>query len=96
MRTAKTRCSVDLTQFKALKNKHNINHNHNNNKLKETALSTQKIIQLKKLREFLSIDDKKILEIKGKKKLSTFHLIDESDKYKQIQKNLQQKRYKNK
>ena len=89
MRTAKTRCSVDLTQFKALKNKHNINHNHNNNKLKETALSTQKIIQLKKLREFLSIDDKKILEIKGKKKLSTFHLIDESDKYKQIQKNLQ-------
>ena len=89
MRTAKTRCSVDLTQFKALKNKHNINHNHNNNKLKETALSTQKTIQLKKLREFLSIDDKKILEIKGKKKLSTFHLIDESDKYKQIQKNLQ-------
>ena len=47
-------------------------------------------IRLRKLKTLLSIDDKKILEIKGKKKrVSNFHLVNEDDKYNHIQKNLQ-------
>ena len=64
---------------------------HKNNKIsnqiKDTAIT--KTTNLKKLKTLLSINDKKILEIKGKLKPSTFHLVGENDKYKQIQKKLQ-------
>ena len=64
---------------------------HKNNKIsnqiKDTAIT--KTTNLKKLKTLLSLNDKKILEIKGKLKSSTFHLVGENDKYKQIQKNLQ-------
>ena len=64
---------------------------HKNNKIsnqiKDTAIT--KTTNLKKLKTLLSLNDKKILEIKGKLKPSTFHLVGENDKYKQIQKNLQ-------
>ena len=77
----KSRGSVDLSKFDASK--------HFNNNAPPNTLSNAKTIRLKKLKTLLSIDDKKILEIKGKKKKSSFHLINESDKYSQIQKNLQ-------
>ena len=79
----KSRGSVDLSKFDASK------HFNNNNNSPSNKLSNAKTIRLKKLKTLLSIDDKKILEIKGKKKKSSFHLINESDKYSQIQKNLQ-------
>ena len=50
-----------------------------------------KTFQLKKLKSLLSINDAKIKDIKRKKHLSSFHLINENDKYKAIEKNIQNK-----
>ena len=50
-----------------------------------------KTFQLKKLKALLSIDDAKIKEIKRKKHLSSFHLINENDKYKALEKKIQNK-----
>ena len=79
MSIAKHRKSVDNTNF--------LKKNKIFNLMEGTAIT--KLIQLKKLKTLLSINDEKILEIKGFKKSSTFHLIGENDKYKQIQKQLQ-------
>ena len=51
-----------------------------------------KTFQLKKLKMLLSINDAKIKEIKGRKQhFSSFHLINENDKYKAIEKKIQNK-----
>ena len=47
--------------------------------------------QLKKAKKLLSLNDAKILEIKGRKHLSSFHLVCENDKFKQIEKSIQNK-----
>ena len=48
---------------------------------------------LKKLKNLLSINDAKILEIKRSKNRhhTSFHFVGEDDKYRQIQKNIQKK-----
>ena len=56
-----------------------------NNQLKNSA------IQLKKLRTLLSITNDKILEIRDNKKFPSFHLVNENDKYKYIEKKIQKK-----
>ena len=50
-----------------------------------------KTVRLKKLKTLLSINNDKILEIKGRKKAQPFHLVGENDKYKIIEKNIQNK-----
>ena len=59
------------------KNKSYIPHRNRNTQLDKT-------FQLKKLKSLLSINDAKIKDIKRKKHLSSFHLINENDKYKEI------------
>ena len=82
MSKVKKRLSVDSIELNFHKPNKNIT------PIKDTSIN--KSINLKKLKTLLSIDNKKILEIKGKKKKpSTFHMVGENDKYKQIQKNLQ-------
>ena len=66
------------------KNKSYIPHSNRNTQLDKT-------FQLKKLKSLLSINDAKIKDIKRKKHLSSFHLINENDKYKAIEKNIQNK-----
>ena len=90
MSLSKHRFSVDSLK---------INFSRNNNDIKKKILTPQKSIplfksaQLKKLKILLSLNDAKILEIKRNKAqhLSTFHLVGESDKYKLIQKSIQNK-----
>ena len=51
-----------------------------------------KTFQLNKLKTLLSINDAKIKEIKGRRQyFSSFHLINENDKYKAIEKKIQNK-----
>ena len=50
-----------------------------------------KTVRLRKLKTLLSLNDKKILEIKGRRKMNSFHLIGENDKYRLIEKNIQNK-----
>ena len=50
-----------------------------------------KTVRLKKLKTLLSINNDKILEIKGRKQAQPFHLVGENDKYKIIEKNIQNK-----
>ena len=50
-----------------------------------------KSFQLKKLKRLLSLKDAKIKEIKGTRHFSSFHLVCEEDKYKQIEKKIQNK-----
>ena len=79
MSGSKTRGSVDSLNIKFHQN------NKMNNQLKHSA------IQLKKLKTLLSITKDKILEIKGRKKFPSFHLVNENDKYKHIEKKIQKK-----
>ena len=79
MSGSKIRGSVDSLNIKFHKN------NKMNNQLKHTD------IQIKKLKTLLSITKDKILEIEDRKKFPSFHLINEDDKYKQIEKNIQKK-----
>ena len=82
MSISKYRRSVDSLDLNFQKN------NKITSNLKDSSIT--KSIHIKKLKTLLAIDEKKILEIKNKnKKFSSFHLVDENDKYKQIQKNLQ-------
>ena len=50
---------------------------------------SRKSIELKKLKTLLSINDAKILNIKNKKHLSVFHLVNENDRYMQIENQIQ-------
>ena len=50
-----------------------------------------KTFQKKKLKPFNSLNDKKALELKKRMNLSSFHLVGEEDKYKAIEKNIQNK-----
>ena len=78
----KSRGSVDTIELNFQKPNKKIN------PLKDSSIS--KSIRLKKLKTLLSINDKKILEIKSKKKkFSSFHMVGENDKYSLIQKKLQ-------
>ena len=64
-----------------------------NNKIlnKKKMNSLSKTVRLKKLKTLLSLNDEKILEIKGLKKRSNFHLIGENEQYKVIEKKIQNK-----
>ena len=76
-----------------------LNFHKSNNDNNKKVLSPQKSIPLfksarfKKLKTLLSLNDAKILEIKRNRAqhLSTFHLVGENDKYKLIQKSIQNK-----
>ena len=50
-----------------------------------------KTFQKKKLKPFNSLNDVKALELKKRMNLSSFHLVGEEDKYKAIEKNIQNK-----
>ena len=59
----------------------------------KNIMNVNKSFQFKKekAKKLLSLNDAKVLEIKGNKHLSSFHLVCEEDKYKQIEKKIQNK-----
>ena len=65
----------------------------NNKSILSPKKNTQlnKTFQLKKLKTLLSLNEAKIREIKRKQHFSSFHLVGEDDKYKLIEKNIQNK-----
>ena len=65
----------------------------NNKSIFSPKRNTQlnKTFQLKKLKTLLSLNEAKIREIKRKQHFSSFHLVGEDDKYKLIEKNIQNK-----
>ena len=95
MSLARNRLSVDSLKLNFRKNIiNNYNENNNNKKLSpQKTIQFFKSAQLKKLKTLLSLNDAKILEIKRSKAkyLSAFHLVSENDKYKNIQKSIQNK-----
>ena len=95
MSLARNRLSVDSLKLNFRKNIiNNYNENNNNKKLSpQKNIQFFKSAQLKKLKTLLSLNDAKILEIKRSKAkyLSAFHLVSENDKYKNIQKSIQNK-----
>ena len=83
MSLSKGRASVDNIKTNIKKNIQFLTPN------KSTCFN--KSFQLKKLQKLLSLKDAKIKEIKGERHFSSFHLVCEEDKYKQIEKKIQNK-----
>ena len=73
----------------------NSNQNYNQNEKSLIPLKnrnhrlSRKSIELKKMKTLLSIHDEKILDIKNKKHLCAFHLVNENDRYMQIENQIQ-------
>ena len=83
MSFAKVRRSVDNL---------NLNYNRQNQFIPpENKKFSRKSFQIKKLKTLLSLYDAQISENKNKRNSSIFHLVGEEDKYKQIEKNIQNK-----
>jgi hypothetical protein len=71
------------------KNRRSVDNINWNFKRQNQIKFSRKPFQIKKLKTLLSLYDAQVSENKNKRKSSIFHLIGEEDKFKQIEKNIQ-------